>query len=220
MPLHVIWSVPIAPSSLNDSTAVSRATGLYRGVRANTEQTCLVRLPVLIRGWRRGECSTAWLLSAILLSETTLGRDARSALSAARGTALVNPIGEPACLGGSARPLPDRGDLEPARCRHGRNVGRRSVGVCRSGVPTKCPDSLLPESQVSTRTQYSSGTGWISPVVRSLAYRLTMASSKPSIRRACLGTIYGSNCPARSRGTCNLTAPTSVSSVLGEQPFR
>jgi hypothetical protein len=71
--------------SLNDSAAVSRGTGLYRGVRANTEQTCLVRLPVLIRGWRRGECSTARLLSAILLSETTFGRDARSALSAVRG---------------------------------------------------------------------------------------------------------------------------------------
>jgi hypothetical protein len=98
MPLHVIWSVPIAPCSLNDSAAVSFATGLYRGVRANTEQTCLVRLSVLIRGWRRGECSRARLLSVILLSETTFGRDAWSALSAARGTALVNPMGEPACL--------------------------------------------------------------------------------------------------------------------------
>jgi hypothetical protein len=32
---------------------VSRAAGLYRGVRANTEQTCLVRPLVLIRGWGR-----------------------------------------------------------------------------------------------------------------------------------------------------------------------
>lgn len=74
MPLHAIWSMPIALSPLNHSTAVSRATGLYRGVRANTEQTCLVRLPVLIRGWRRAECSRA-RLSVVLLSETTFGRD-------------------------------------------------------------------------------------------------------------------------------------------------
>jgi hypothetical protein len=30
------------------SAAVSHAVGLYRGVRANTEQTCLVRRPFLV----------------------------------------------------------------------------------------------------------------------------------------------------------------------------
>lgn len=49
MPLHAVWSAPVAPSSLNHCTAVPRTAGLYRGVRANT-QTCLVRLPFLVPG--------------------------------------------------------------------------------------------------------------------------------------------------------------------------
>jgi hypothetical protein len=36
------------PLSLNHCTVVPRAAGLYRGVRVNTEQTCLVGLPFLV----------------------------------------------------------------------------------------------------------------------------------------------------------------------------
>ena len=38
---YAVWSVSCASSLLNDSATVSRAAGLYRGVRANTEQTRL-----------------------------------------------------------------------------------------------------------------------------------------------------------------------------------
>jgi hypothetical protein len=40
---HVVWSADSGPSSRDHSAAVPGAAGLYRGVRANTEQTCLVR---------------------------------------------------------------------------------------------------------------------------------------------------------------------------------
>ena len=50
MPLHVVWSASVAPSSLNHCSAVQCAAGLYRGVRANTEQTCLVRRLFLVPG--------------------------------------------------------------------------------------------------------------------------------------------------------------------------
>jgi hypothetical protein len=72
MPLHVVWSAFVAPSSPNHCIAVPCAAGLYRGVRANTEQTCLVRLSFLVPGgnevrvviYRRtssglGECAVA-----------------------------------------------------------------------------------------------------------------------------------------------------------------
>ena len=47
-----------------------------------------------------------------------------------------------------------------------------------------------------------------------------MASLKPATRRACLGTISGSNFPFRSRGTSSGIGPTSVSTVFGEEPLR
>jgi hypothetical protein len=49
MSLHAVWSAPIAPSSLNDSTAVSRAAGLYRGV----EQTPSKHDPFVCRSSSR-----------------------------------------------------------------------------------------------------------------------------------------------------------------------
>jgi hypothetical protein len=96
MPLHAIWPAPIAPSSINHSTAVPRAAGLYRGVRANTEQTFLVRSPVLIRGCRRGEgCkwgSTAWPTTTVvgLSGQFELaGTGTSSVRTVAVGTRLV-----------------------------------------------------------------------------------------------------------------------------------
>jgi hypothetical protein len=44
---------------LNHSTAVSRAVGLYRGIRANAEQTCLVR-PSVVTGGCCGAEGCTW----------------------------------------------------------------------------------------------------------------------------------------------------------------
>lgn len=45
-------------------------------------------------------------------------------------------------------------------------------------------------------------------------------SLNPASRRACLGIRRGSKEPLRSRGTARVTAPASVSTVLGEVPLR
>ena len=66
----------------------------------------------------------------------------------------------------------------------------------------------------------SSRCAWISPVVSPFAYSEITLPDKPSRRRRCLGTVTGSNVPARSRGTARSTSPISVVTRLGADPFR
>jgi hypothetical protein len=45
-------------------------------------------------------------------------------------------------------------------------------------------------------------------------------ASKPARRVTPFGTIAGSNVPSRSRGTANVTEPSSVSTVFAVCPLR
>ena len=51
------------------------------------------------------------------------------------------------------------------------------------------------------------------------AYKLTITASRHRTRRACPGTSTGSKLPARSRGTCTRTGPTSVLSTFPLDPL-
>lgn len=54
----------------------------------------------------------------------------------------------------------------------------------------------------------------ISPEVRPFAVSESTRSSNAPVRRAYLGSIRGRKVPSRSRGTCTVTAPTSVITFL------
>jgi hypothetical protein len=60
----------------------------------------------------------------------------------------------------------------------------------------------------------------MSRTVIPLEYSEMIIASRPSNRRAPLGTSRGSNVPARSRGVWIGTSPTSVRSVFGVEPLR
>ncbi len=53
------------------------------------------------------------------------------------------------------------------------------------------------------------------PDVRPFAVSGRTISSRPPVRRAYFGSRPELNVPSRSRGTCTVTAPTSVSTFLG-----
>lgn len=61
---------------------------------------------------------------------------------------------------------------------------------------------------------------WMSRTVMPPAYRDMIISSSPPSLLECLGTNLGVNEPSLSRGTCTVTSPTGVDSVLGYEPLR
>jgi hypothetical protein len=146
MPLHVVWSAYVAPSLPNHCIAVPCTAGLYRGVRANTEQTCLVWLPFLVPGC---DGSTSFFLIAASILSMYVAR------SAGRfGTLWSRP---PASIGGSGSGICGRhihlGCLPGERiCRRSRNVWATLgfeppnatwtlAGCRRHGTRGVCPDS-------------------------------------------------------------------------------
>ena len=80
--------------------------------------------------------------------------------------------------------------------------------------------TLLMNSGDTSVAYISAKNPWISRIVIPRAYIATILSSKPVNRRSCLGMIWGSKLPARSRGTSMRTGPSSVSTVLGLLPLR
>jgi hypothetical protein len=60
----------------------------------------------------------------------------------------------------------------------------------------------------------------MSPVVRPFVQSKITFAASPQRRRAGFGTVTGSKAPFRSRGTRRSTSPTSVLTVLGDDPLR
>jgi hypothetical protein len=88
-----------------------------------------------------------------------------------------------------------------------------------TSATTASVTALIKSGETST-AYISFRNAWISRTVNPRAYRAITLSSKPVNRRSCLGMIWGSNVPSRSRGTSIGTGPSSVNTVFALVPFR
>jgi Transposase, Mutator family len=103
-----------------------------------------------------------------------------------------------------------------------RPLDEASSGLdCHSASSSTTPSVTREIRSAETSTSYiSRRCARMSRVVIPRAYSAMIRSLNPASRVWPLRTIFGSNVPARSRGTVRSTAPISVSTVLGVVPLR